>query len=73
MMPLTFAKPGVELTIVKVGGKEEVKNHLESIGFLPGKRVTVVNQVGGNVIVMLMDYRIAISKEMANKISVQED
>lgn len=70
MMPLTLANIGEELTIKKVGGKSEVKQHLEDLGFVAGGGVTVVNTLGGNVIVNVKESRIAISREMAQKIMV---
>lgn len=70
MMPLTLAPEGEEQVIVKVGGKAEVRQHLENMGFVEGQPVTVVSEIGGNLIVSLMDMRVAISKEMAQKIMV---
>ena len=64
-MPLTLAQAGEENIIRKIGGKQEVKAHLENLGFVVGGRVTVINAIGGNVIVNLKDSRIAVSKEMA--------
>lgn len=70
MMPLTLAEVGEENIIKKIGGKQEIKNHLENLGFVVGGAVTIVNTLGGNVIVNVKDSRIAISKEMAQKIMV---
>ena len=70
MMPLTFAGIGEENIIVKVGGKPEIKKHLENLGFVPGGSVTIVNALGGNVIVNVKEARVAISEEMARKIMV---
>lgn len=70
MMPLTLANIGEENTIKKIGGKPEVKLHLENLGFVVGGSVTVVNTLGGNVIVNVKESRIAISKEMAQKIMI---
>ncbi|MCI9035398.1 MAG: ferrous iron transport protein A [Lachnospiraceae bacterium] len=70
MMPLTLAKIGEENIIKKIGGKQEVKTHLENLGFVVGGVVTVVNAMGGNVIVSVKDSRIAVSREMAQKIMV---
>ena len=69
-MPLTLAKIGEENIIKKIGGKQEVKTHLENPGFVVGGVVTVVNAMGGNVIVSVKDSRIAVSREMAQKIMV---
>lgn len=70
MMPLTFAAVGEESIIKKVGGKPEVKKHLENLGFVAGSNVTVINTIGGNIIVNVKEARIAISKEMAQKIMI---
>lgn len=70
MIPLTFANVGEENIIKKVGGKPEVKKHLEDLGFVVGGTVTVISMLGGNVIVNAKEARIAISSEMARKIMV---
>ena len=70
MMPLTFATVGQENMIKKVGGSAETKKFLENLGFVTGGMITVINEIGGNVIVNVKDSRVAISKEMANKIMV---
>ena len=70
MMPLTLAVAGEENIIKKIGGKQEVKAHLENLGFVVGGAVTVINTIGGNVIVNVKGSRIAISKEMAQKIMI---
>ena len=70
MMPLTLAEVGEENIIRRIGGKQEVKAHLENLGFVVGGAVTVINTIGGNVIVNVKESRIAISKEMAQKIMI---
>ena len=69
-MPLTLADVGQENIIKKIGGKQEVRAHLENLGFVVGGAVTVINAIGGNVIVNVKESRIAISKEMAQKIMI---
>lgn len=70
MMPLTMVNTGEPMKIKKVGGKEEVRKFLENLGFVAGGFVTVVSDIGGNVIVNVKDSRVAIGKDMANKIMV---
>ena len=70
MMPLSLAQVGEENIIKRIGGSPEVKRHLENLGFVVGGEVTVVNTLGGNVIVNVKEARVAISKEMAVKIMV---
>ena len=70
MMPLSLANIGEENLILKVGGNPEVKKHLEDLGFVVGGSVTIVNALGGNVIVNVKESRVAISEEMARRIMV---
>ena len=70
MMPLTFAAVGEENTIVKIGGKPEVKKHLENLGFVVGGTVKVVSAMGGNLIVNVKEARVGTSQEMAQKIMI---
>lgn len=70
MMPLTFAAVGEENTIKRIGGRPEVKKHLENLGFVAGGNVTVITMMGGNVIVNVKETRVAISREMAQKIMI---
>ena len=69
-MPLTMATKGEENIIKRVGGKEETRKFLENLGFVVGSAVTVVSEVDGNVIVNIKDSRVALGKDMANKILV---
>ena len=70
MMPLTLAAVGEEHRIKKVGGKPEVRKHLENLGFVAGGNVTVISVLGGNVIVNVKEARVAVSREMAQKIMI---
>ena len=70
MMPLSMVKEGEPNIIKKVGGKEETRKFLENLGFVTGGTVTVISQTGGNMIVNVKDSRVAIGKDMANKIMV---
>ena len=69
-MPLTMVKAGEANRISRVGGKEETRRFLENLGFVSGGLVTVVSEVGGNLIVNVKDSRVAIGKDMANRIMV---
>ena len=70
MIPLSFADVGEEHIIKKIGGKPEVKKHLENLGFVVGAGVEVINTVNGNLIVKVKECRVALSIEMAQKIMV---
>lgn len=71
MMPLSMANQGEPNIIKKVGGKDDVRSFLEKLGFVVGGTVTVISETNGNLIVNVKDSRVAIGKEMANKIMVQ--
>ena len=70
MMPLTMAESGKVNQIKKVGGKEETRRFLESLGFVAGGEITIISKISGNVIVNVRESRVAISREMANKIYI---
>lgn len=70
MLPLTMASQGEPVTIKKIGGKQETKKFLEILGFVVGGTITVVSEINGNMIVNVKDSRVAIGKDMANKIMV---
>lgn len=69
-MPLTMANAGEENIIKKVGGNPETRKFLESLGFVAGGTVTIINEIGGNLIVNVKDSRVAVSREMAVKIMI---
>ncbi len=69
-MPLTFLARGQESTVKEITGKDEVRAHLRSLGFVEGGAVSVVNEVAGNLIVSVKGTRIALSRGMANRILV---
>lgn len=70
MMPLSLAGVGETNIIKRIGGKPEVKKHLENLGFVVGGNVQIVSTLGGNVIVNVKEARVAISEEMARKIMI---
>lgn len=69
-MPLTMAHGGEEFIIKKISGKEEVRKHLESMGFVAGAVVAVISDIGGNLIVNIKESRVALDKTLASKIFV---
>ena len=70
MMPLAIAEKEVEHTIIKIGEGEKTKTHLENLGFVQGSKVSVVNELSGNLIVNVKESRVALDKELAMKIMV---
>ena len=69
-MPLTMLSSGQESTVKRITGKDEVRTFLNSLGFVEGGTVSVVNEIDGNLIVNVKDTRIALSKSMACRIMV---
>ena len=70
MMPLTMARAGETVTIRKITGKDEVRQHLAEMGFVVDSDVTVISEVAGNLILQGKDSRIALDKSMANRIMI---
>ena len=70
MMPLTMTKTGETVTIRKITGKDEVRQHLAELGFVVDSDVTVVSEIAGNLILQVKDSRIALDKTMANRIMI---
>ena len=70
MMPLTMAKTGETVTIRRISGKDEVRQHLAELGFVVDSNVTVVSEIAGNLILQVKDSRIALDKTMANRIMI---
>lgn len=56
--------------IKRIGGKDEVRRFLESLGFVTGAQVSIVSEMNGNMIINVKGTRVAINKEMANKIHI---
>ena len=70
MMPLSMAKTGETVTIRKITGKDEVRQHLAELGFVVDSNITVVSEIGGNLILQVKDSRVALDRQMANRIMI---
>nr|WP_317326076.1 FeoA family protein [uncultured Flavonifractor sp.] len=70
MMPLTLAGRGEPVTIRKITGKDEIRQHLAELGFVMDATVTVVSEMGGSLIVQVKDSRIALDRTMAGRIMI---
>ena len=70
MMPLTMAKSGERVTVRKITGKDEIRQHLAELGFVVDSDITVVSEIAGNLIVQVKDSRIALDKSLANRIMI---
>ena len=70
MMPLSMAKAGETFIVVKITGKDEVRQHLAELGFVVDGTVTVVSELGGSLILQVKESRIALDRDMANRIMI---
>lgn len=70
MMPLTLAGRGEPVTIRKITGKDEIRQHLAELGFVVDSDVTVVNEMAGNLILQVKDCRVALDRTMASRIMI---
>lgn len=70
MMPLCFCKSGETVTIEKITGKDQVRQHLAELGFVVEAQVTVLSEIGGNIILQVKESRIALDKSLAMRIMV---
>ena len=69
-MPLTMAKQGETVTIRKITGKDEVRQHLAELGFVVDGSVTVVSEIAGNLILQVKESRIALDRTLANRVMI---
>ncbi len=69
-MPLSMVKPGETVTIRKITGKDEVRQHLAELGFVVDAAVTVVSEMAGNLILQVKESRIALDKTLANRVLI---
>ncbi len=69
-MPLSLSDVGQMVVIQKISGNDEVKLHLAELGFVVGEEISIVNKNGGNLIVNVKDSRIALDRNLANRIYI---
>ena len=68
MMPLNTARPGETVTIRRITGRDEVRQHLAELGFVVDSAVTVVSETAGNLILQVQAGRVALDSRMASRI-----
>ena len=67
-MPLTMARPGDTVTIRKITGRDEVRQHLAELGFVVDGTVTVVSEIAGNLILQVKESGVALDRTLANRV-----
>jgi ferrous iron transport protein A len=70
MLPLTLAPSGAIFTIRKITGSDAIRQHLAELGFVVDEEVQIINSISGDSIVRVKDTRVAIGKDLANRIMV---
>lgn len=71
-MVLTFAPIQTDLYVLKIKGKDEIRKFLAGLGFAEGAKISVISEVNGNLIVSVKDTRVAIGKDLSNRILVSD-
>lgn len=69
-MPLSSMGVGTRCRIKGVTGNDAVRKRLGTLGFVEGVEVEIVNELNGNLVIGVMDSRVAIDKDLANRILV---
>ena len=69
-MPITMMTPGQISQIRKITGKDEVRRFLSTLGFVEGEYISIVNEMGGNVILNVKGTRVALDKALTQRILV---
>lgn len=69
-MSLALVGIGETKIIVDFTGKEEVKRHLQDMGFVKGESVKLLSENESGLIILIKGVRVAINKGLASKIMV---
>ncbi|MBR4670660.1 MAG: ferrous iron transport protein A [Butyrivibrio sp.] len=69
-MPLSMGSIGELVSIKRITGNDETRQHLAELGFIIGELVSIVSKNGGNMIINVKDSRIALDKTLANRIMI---
>lgn len=70
MMPLAMADVGEAVSIKKINGRENVRQHLKNLGFVTGEEVTIISKLNGNMVLSVKDSRLALDKSVTSKIMI---
>lgn len=70
MLPLTYVKSGDFVKILKVNGKDDARKHLNDLGFVEGTICAVISSHSGDIILNVKDSRLAVTREMADRIMI---
>ena len=71
-MPLAMVMEGETRTITDFKGQEELKRHLQDLGFIRGERVRVVGENAAGMILMVKGVKVALNRGLAHMIMVED-
>lgn len=69
-MALTMVGQGEIRTIQEFRAKEDIKRHLQDMGFIKGETVKVLSENSSGMILLVKGVRVALNKGLASKIMV---
>ena len=69
-MPLSMAKTGEMVTIRRITGRDDIRQHLAELGFVADTTITVINEIAGNLILQVKNSRIALDRAMVSRIMI---
>jgi ferrous iron transport protein A len=69
-MALTFAEIGETKVIVDFKGKDDIRRHLQDLGFVKGESIKLLSENDSGLIILVKGVRIAINRALASKIMV---
>lgn len=67
-MQVSFLKNGESGIIDVVKGPPALRQYLETLGFVKGEEVSVIQSAGESIVLRIKGSRLALSKEMARRI-----
>ena len=67
-MPLVVAPLNVDLSVIKVVADEKLKKHLQSLGIVKDAKITVIESINGNLIILIQDSRLALDYSIVHNV-----
>lgn len=71
-MPLILMKENERVEVIKLIGNEAIKKRLAELGFVAGATINIISNNDGDIILELKGSKLAITKEMSQKIIVKK-
>ena len=69
-MPLLLLKVGEISKIIKISGNDQIIKRINAMGLNVGDEVKVISYFNGNIIILVKNSKLALSKEVASRIHV---